>query len=288
MGTVTPPPLLGGLLGAAFGLGVFIAVAGWRGLLDRPAVPSRTRRSIDRAAVRAPLAVAGAAGAALLTGWPVAMAGAAILGWSSPTFFELSGTRQAQLARSEAIAVWAEMLRDLLVSNAGLNEAIGRSARVAPPPIRPQIQALYVRARRGDLGGALSRLADELADPVADTVVAALQIADRRAVSDLGAMLATVATSTRETVAMQLRVNAARARTYRTAQLIVVIVGFFIGLLLVANRSYMAPFATVTGQVVLAATIGLIGLSTWGMIALSRPVQADRLLAVGTAPDGRS
>ena len=62
-------------------------------------------------------------------------------------------------------------------------------------------------------------------DAIADTVVTALQIADQRAVSDLGSMLAAVATSTRETVAMQLRINAARARTYRTAQLIAGIVG---------------------------------------------------------------
>ena len=92
-------------------------------------------------------------------------------------------------------------------------------------------------------------------DAIADTVVTALQIADQRAVSDLGAMLAAVATSTRETVAMQLRINAARARTYRTAQLIAVIVAFFVGLLVLTNRDYMEPFGTVVGQLVLAAVV---------------------------------
>ena len=90
-------------------------------------------------------------------------------------------------------------------------------------------------------------------DAIADTVVTALHIADQRAVSDLGAMLAAVATSTRETVAMQLRINAARTRTYRTAQLIAIIVAFFVGLLVLTNRDYMEPFGTAVGQLVLAA-----------------------------------
>ncbi len=70
----------------------------------------------------------------------------------------LRAQRRRQLARSEAIAVWAEMLRDLLVSNAGLHEAIGKSARVAPAAIRDEVQALYVRAQRGDLSAALAAL----------------------------------------------------------------------------------------------------------------------------------
>ena len=208
------------------------------------------------------------------------MAALGLLGWTAPSFAGLQARRRRQLARSEAIAAWAEMLRDLLVSNAGLHEAIGKSARVAPAVIRSEVTALYVRAQRGDLSTALSRFAADLDDPIADTVVVALQIADQRAVSDLGSMLTAVAASTRDTVAMQLRINAARARTYRTAQLITVVVGFFVGLLVLANRDYMEPFGTTTGQIVLAAVAGLVALSVWAMVALSRPVRADRLLAV--------
>jgi len=284
---VTPSPLLGALVGATVGLGVFVAIAGWFGLLDRPATSTSSGSRIDRLALRMSLAVVGAAAIGLATGWPVAMAAAGVAGWSAPTFAGVRGSRRRRLARAEAIAIWAEMLRDLLISNAGLNEAIGKSARVAPLAIRDEVQALYVRARRGDLQEALARFADDLADPVVDTVVAALLIADRRAVSDLGGLLAAVATSTRETVAMQLRINAVRARTYRTAQLIAVIVGFFIGLLVLANPEYMAPFGTAIGQVVLAVAVGLIGVSIWAMVSLSRPAQSERLLTVGAGSGSR-
>ena len=229
---------------------------GWFGVLERPqqarrrAAPRRRRPRSPRGSV---WRCSASSLAGWLTGWVAAMAPFGLLGWMIPSFVGLRASRRRQLARSEAIAVWAEMLRDLLVSNAGLHEAIGKSARVAPAAIRDEVRALYVRAQRGDLSSALSRFADDMDDAIADTVVTALQIADQRAVSDLGAMLAAVATSTRETVAMQLRINAARARTYRTAQLIAVIVAFFVGLLVVTNRGYMEPFGTLAGQLVLTA-----------------------------------
>ena len=275
--------LLGALLGAAFGIGVFALLAGWHGQLDRPRrAPARQRPNMDRLLARASLALVGAA---LVywwtTGWVVAAVAAGALGWLTPSLLGLRASRQRQLDRSEAMAIWAEMLRDLLVSNAGLHEAIGKSARVAPPAIRDEVRALYVRAQRGDLSAALSRFADDMDDAIADTVVTALHIADQRAVSDLGAMLAAVATSTRETVAMQLRINAARTRTYRTAQLIAIIVAFFVGLLVLTNRDYMEPFGTAVGQLVLAAVAALVGVAVWAMIVLSRPVHARRLLRVG-------
>jgi tight adherence protein B len=279
---MTATPLVGAVLGATAGLGVLLAVAGWLGVLDRPSQAARRwRPDLEGVFLRTGLFVVGAAVAGLWTRWVVAAVAAGLMGWLAPSFVGLRARRRRQLARSEAIAVWSEMLRDLLVSNAGLHEAIGKSARVAPDVIRVEVRALYVRAQRGDLSSALTRFADEMADPIADTVVTALQIADQRAVSDLGELLGAVATSTRETVAMQLRINATRARTYRTSQLIAGIVGFFVGLLVVTNRDYMAPFGTFVGQVVLAAVCCIIAAALWGMVVLSRPARSDRLLRVG-------
>ncbi|MGH9270128.1 MAG: hypothetical protein ACRDZ2_02525 [Ilumatobacteraceae bacterium] len=277
-------PLLGGLLGAMLGVGVFTIVAGWQGLLGRSARRRTTAAVADRFLVRIGLAVGGAALAAWWSGWVALMVSLGLLGWMLPSLVGVRAQRRQQLARSEAIAVWAEMLRDLLVSNAGLHEAIGKSARVAPAAIRGDVQALYVRTQRGDLGSALVRFAEDLDDAVADTVVTALQIADQRAVSDLGAMLAAVANSTRDTVAMQLRVNASRARTYRTAQLIAGVVAFFVGVLVLTNRDYLAPFGTFVGQLVLAAVATVVGGSIWAMVVLSRPARSERLLRVGGQP----
>lgn len=282
MGVVSAPLAAAGV-GALFGLGVFVIVAGWSGQLAPPRRNQAPRRSWDRLTWRVGLALSGTAVALVLTRWPVVVLAAGVVGWLAPSFVGLRATRRRQLAKAEAVAVWAEMLRDLLTANAGLIEAIGKSARVAPTAIRDEVAALYVRAQRGELTVALARFADELDDAIADTIVAALQLADRRAVSDLGALLAAVAASTRETVAMQLRVDVNRARTYRTAQLIAIVVGFFVAVMVLANREYLSPFGTLTGQLVLGAVAALVGVSVWALIALARPPRAERLLAVGTS-----
>jgi len=288
VGVVSGSPLVGAALGAAAGVGVVMVVAGWLGLLDRPVTRARHwRANADDLLLRVGLLVVGATAIGLWTRWLVAAAAGGLIGWLAPSFIGLRARRRRQLARSEAIAAWAEMLRDLLVSNAGLHEAIGKSARVAPDVIREEVRALYVRAQRGDLSSALARFAVDMDDAIADTVVTALQIADQRAVSDLGELLAAVATSTRETVAMQLRVNATRARTYRTAQLIAGIVAFFVGLLVLTNRDYMAPFGTFTGQLVLVGVCCVVASALWGMVVLSRPARAERLLRVGGAEASR-
>ncbi len=273
--------LLGGLCGAALGIGILMIAAAWSGVLDRPASAIRHRAArIDRLLLRLGLAALGALIGWWWTGWIAAAGALAWLGWVAPSLAGVRARRRREIARSEAVAVWAEMLRDLLLANAGLREAISKSARVAPAAISDEVRALEVRAERGDLAGALHRFAADVDDPIADTVVLALLLAERRSVSNLSGMLSAVATSTRDAVAMQLRINATRARTYRTAQLIAGVVAFFTGLLLVSNRDYLEPFGTVTGQLVLVAVTGLLAVSIATMLALSRPATSPRLLRV--------
>lgn len=274
-------PLVGAVLGLLCGLGVLLSVAAWFGLVDRPlqAIERRGQR-VDRLLPRLGLASGAAALAWWWTGWIAAAGALAALGWVTPSLSGVRNKRRREIARSEAVAVWAEMLRDLLVANAGVREAIAKTARVAPPAIADEIRALEVRAQRGELAGALQRFAADVDDPIADTVVVALLLAERRSVSNLAGMLSAVAGSTRETVAMQLRVNATRARTYRTSQLIGGIVAAFTGLLLVTNRDYMEPFGSLTGQLVLLGVTGLLAVAVGTMLALSRPARAPRLLRV--------
>jgi hypothetical protein len=276
--------LVGGLLGAGVGIGVLVVVAAWLGALDAPAAAlGRRGTNIDRLLTRSALALAAGLLAWWWTGWIAAAGALAWLGWAAPSLAGVRTKRRTEIARSEAVAVWAEMLRDLLLANAGVREAIGKTARVAPAAIADEVRALEVRAERGELAGALQRFAADLDDPVADTVIVALLLAERRSVSNLAGMLSAVASSTRETVAMQLRVNASRARTYRTSQLIAGIVAFFTGLLLVTNRDYLEPFGTFTGQLVLLGVTGLLAIAVGTMLALSRPARSPRLLRVASA-----
>jgi hypothetical protein len=181
--------------------------------------------------------------------------------------------------RSEALAVWAEMLRDTIAAHAGLREAIAVTAQVAPLPIRAEVQTLTVRAEREPLTTALRRFAVEVADPVADLIIAALVIAADRQAHRLAELLSQIATAAREQAAMRLRVETGRARTYASSRALVAITfGLAVGLL-VFSPTFMEPYDTVTGQLVLVGIGVVFAAALWSLVVLGRPAAAPRLLA---------
>lgn len=269
--------LAGAVIGVLFAVGVWIAVAGWRGVEQR----SAPRRSVswDQLWWRGALVMGAAVAGWVLTGWPAAGVIAAGVAAVAPL---LSGTRRrrdALNAKSEALASWAEMLRDTITAHAGLREAIALTARVAPAPIRREVQLLAVRAERESLTTALRRFAVDVADPVADLIVASLVIAAERQAQRLAELLTQIAGSAREQSAMRLRVETGRARTYASSRALVVITFGLAVVLLVFSPTFMSPYDSVTGQIVLMAIGALFAGALWSLVQLGRPVTPPRLLA---------
>lgn len=269
--------LAGATVGVLAAAGVWFVIAGATGITGRSHLRPRSV-SWDQVWWRTALAMAAAAVGWAVTGWPAAgvMAGAA-----AGVVPMLAGTRRRRVelnARSEALAVWAEMLRDTISAHAGLREAIAVTARVAPLPIRTQVQALAVQAEHEPLGKALRRFAAEVADPVADLIVAALTIAADRQAHRLAELLAQIAEAAREQVAMRLRVETGRARTYASARALVAITFGLAVVLLVFSPSFMRPYHTATGQVVLAMIGALFAGALWSLVLLGRPATSPRLL----------
>jgi Flp pilus assembly protein TadB len=269
--------LAGAVIGVLFAAGVWIAVAGWRGVEQR----SSPRRSVswDQLWWRGALVIGAAVAGWVLTGWPAAGGIAAGVASVAPL---LSGTRRRRdelNAKSEALASWAEMLRDTITAHAGLREAIALTARVAPAPIRREVQLLAVRAERESLTTALRRFAVEVADPVADLIVASLVIAAERQAQRLAELLTQIAGSAREQSAMRLRVETGRARTYASSRALVVITFGLAVVLLVFSPTFMSPYDSVTGQIVLMAIGALFAGALWSLVQLGRPVTPPRLLA---------
>ena len=130
------------LCGAGVGLGLVIIWAGLRGVdLARPTRAS-ARPNVERANLRIGLAAGAAVIVGAATGWPVGALLAALAGWGAPGL--LAGTRGAQAAvgRIEAIAGWAEMLRDTMAGAAGTDQAVLRGIRdtnaIGAPLRRPR------------------------------------------------------------------------------------------------------------------------------------------------------
>ena len=267
-----------GVLAAA---GVWIAIAGHRGVAVKE---TATRRSFRWEDVwwRAAIVVAALVAGWVLTGWPAAGGVAAGCATVAPLLSGTRRNRQRIEARSDAVAAWAEMLRDTISSHAGLREAIAVTARVAPTPIRAEVQALAVRAERDSLPGALRRFADEVADPVADLVVASLVIAAERQAQRLAELLSEIAKSAREHAAMRSRVETGRARTYASSRALMAITFGLAVVLILFSPQFMQPYDTFTGQLVLLGIGALFAGALWSLVQLGRPATAPRLLAAHT------
>jgi hypothetical protein len=273
------------VLGAGVGLGAVMGVAAWRGELRTSRIGWRARLDgVEQVQLRTLLAVALAVVAGAVTHWPAAAAIGAGSGWVAPGLIGANRRRQRALARTEAVAVWAEMLRDTLAAG-GLREAILATRRVAPEPIATQVAVLAERSEFAPLGVSLRQFAASIADPVADHVVAALVAGSERQASGLRNMLGRVAASAREQAGMRSRVEAGRARTYAQARFVVVFTPLFALGVALLSPGYFRPFGTFAGQLVLAAVGAGFVASLWGLQRLAEPAAAGRLLAGAGRPD---
>lgn len=270
-------PLLGAICGLLVGVGVWVVAAGIIGV----SAPERAARVVDWRA----LGLRG--GGALLawfavwwaTGWPMAgLIGAGVV-LTVPMLVAARRQRVKAIERTDALAGWAEMLRDTIAAHAGLNQAIAATARVAPAPIRLPVQTLAARAERLPLSRALALFAEEVHDPVADLIVSALVIANERQARNLTGLLAEIAASARAQSAMRLRVETGRARTYSSSQALVGITLGLVVVLLLFSPEFLHPYDSFAGQVVMAVVGGLFIGAMWGLVELGRPAQAPRLLA---------
>lgn len=271
--------IAGAFVAVLAAVGVWIAIAGVVGVTVRERKP-RTVRWEDvgwRAALVAAAFVAGWA----VTGWPAAGVLAAASAAIAPMLVGTRRRRQQVEARSDALASWAEMLRDTISAHAGLREAIAVTARVAPLPIREPVQRLSVRAEREPLPDALRRFAVEVSDPVGDLIVTALVIAAERQAQRLAELLSEIAASAREQAAMRIRVETGRARTYASSRALVVITLCLAASLMLFSPKFMAPYDSFTGQVVLIVIGAMFAAALWGLVKLGRPDDSPRLLATG-------
>ncbi|GGO99175.1 type II secretion system F family protein [Wenjunlia tyrosinilytica] len=243
---------------------------------------------------RVVIAVTAGVIAGALTTWPVAAVLTTVAMLTLPGL--LGPDRQAarRTERMEALATWTEMLRDTLSAAAGLEQAVLATADIATGALEPDMRELALAVRSGrPLPAALRAFAEDVDDPLADVVVAALVMAAEQQASQLAPLLGELAESVREQVAMRRRIDAGRA-SVRTAVRVTVIVtlGMAVGLV-VLNRPYLDPFNTLTGQAVLAVVGLLFAAAFTYLTAIGRIEEPVRLIspaashaAAGTKPGG--
>jgi Flp pilus assembly protein TadB len=277
-------PVLAVLVGGTVGGGLFLLVVALRGLPPRPGRQARLGRQLRQ--------LAGPRGAATLiagvlllalTRWVAGAIGVALLVLTWRTLSGAAGERRT-MARLEALATWTESLRDTIAGAVGLEQAIPASLRAAAPSLRGPLAQLADRLHtRMPMTEALRTFADDLDDPGADLIVAALIINARLRGPGLRDLLGALSASVREELDMRRKVNAERRSTRRSAQIVVgVSVGLALGLALF-NQSYVRTYDSPVGQLVLVLVVGLYAAGFVWMRRLATFEEPERLL-IGPSP----
>jgi len=273
------------LAGALIGGGVFLLVAYFAGV-DVPATRTDSSRQLVRTTSRRLLgaAVTGLL-VLLITRWVVMTIAAAALVVLWPMMF--GGTRQEKeaAARIEALATWAESLRDTIAGAVGLEQAIPATVYAASPVIRSDLALLADRMRvRVPLSQALRQFADDLDDPTADLIISALVMNSRLRGPGLRQLLSNLAATARAELDMRQRVSASRAGTRRSAQIVVIFSILVILGLAIFNRTFVAPYNSAQGQLVLLVVIALFTVGLMWMRHLAGVTLPRRFLTARNAP----
>lgn len=242
----------------------------------------RLPRLDSRARHRVVAAVAAFLAALVLTRWPVAAIAAAGAGWVAAGI-RSRRARQIEDRRTEAIALWAEMLRDAIGTARGVEGVLVATAATAPLPIRDDVQRMARRLEREPLDSALDGLAADLDHPLGDLVVTALRLtstAGGRQVRDVLNNLAAAAYAEAES---KRRIDVARERPRAAMRYTAIIIATFVALLVAFSRRYLEPYETAAGQLVLAVVAAYWAAGFWWMHRMGRAAPVERFLAAPVA-----
>jgi Flp pilus assembly protein TadB len=264
----------GGIVAASAGcgLGLLLILQGLRGhqvLPDRRALLP-PGWSLQTGALWLSLAVLAGLVVTAASRWPVAALAAAAGVLATPRLRAGRRAQEALVARTEAIASWAEMVRDNMAGAAGLEQALRASSTVAPTAIAAEVDRFVTRLGEVRLVEALAALGDDLDHPSGDLVIAALSNATRMEARELGPLLGRLAESIRADVRMHLRVEVGRARIRTSARIVVGVTAGLIALLFVTARDLLAAYSTIGGQLWLLLVLAVFAAGGWVMSYYSR------------------
>ncbi|MBM6402292.1 type II secretion system F family protein [Phycicoccus sonneratiae] len=248
-----------------------LVVAGLIGLLHglrrTPPAPSapkpRTSSRLGRLAAVTPrtrmLLVGGALSGLLVaavTGWwvavlvlPAAAAGLPVLLTAPPS--------ASRIGRLEAMEEWTRALSGVLTAGIGLEQALLATLRSTPDSMRPEVTRLVSRLRaRWGTEDALRAFADDLNDATGDVIAANLILGARRRGAGLASVLDGLAESVAADVRARREIEADRAKPRATARWVTIITVAVLAVLAVSG-TYVAPYGTPLGQVLLVVLLGL-------------------------------
>lgn len=217
----------------------------------------KMRVDVRRLGSRAMVAVMVAVVVLAATRWVLpALVCGAMGWWVTGLIADRDRRGHGELERVEALATWTEQLRDVLMAGDQPIGAIQATVSTCPEPVRPQVRALASRLGRQPEQLVLRQFADELDDPTADLIAAGLLVALTKG-GRAERVLSSLAQQARHQAERRKLLEAEREPARREVWWVTgMMTAQLVGGLVFARSSYLAPYRTLSGQVVLCVLLG--------------------------------
>lgn len=186
-----------------------------------------------------------------VSGWIILLVAAPVAAIGIPILLGRGNEREL-LERLDAIETWTRSLAGLTNAGASLEQTIQASVSSVSAAIRPNVEVLVYRLNaRWSTSAALQAFADELHDSTADLVVTHLLLAEKVRGPGLANALEDLAEIIFEEASVRRQIETDRAKPRQNVRIITIITVVLLGLVPFAG-TFMAPYRTVLGQLVLA------------------------------------
>ena len=270
-------PLIPSLAGGLIAIGILGVIVGLRPTAapshEKPA--ARGRRFVLTSRTRMLLLVGFGLGLLgwVITGWVLAMVIGPVAVIGLPALLSAPAAA-TQITRLEAMEEWTRSLSGVLTVGIGLEQALVATLRSTPAPTNPEVTRLVARLRaRWDTETALRVFADELDDATGDLIAANLILGARRRGAGLASVLEGLAESVAADVRARRQVEADRAKPRSTARWVTLISASVL-VLLALSGSYVEPYSSPIGQVILAVLLSAyVGTLIWmRRMAIGKPL----------------
>jgi tight adherence protein B len=219
-----------------------------------------------------------AVAAQLMLGWPIVTIVAFLIGIALPAWYLRQRQESRRSSLQAALAELVDALRAAVRAGMSVEEGLASLARSGPDALRPALTELVRDMRIGGFEEALQRAQDRLADPVFDTVAAALLMSHRVGGRNLSTVLDGLGRSVRQTVQVEREVRAEQAKNVLSARVIAALPVVLILAVRGMNPHYLDVFSTPTGQALLALCLLSTIVGYAGMLWATRLPGNERLL----------
>ncbi len=220
----------------------------------------------------------------LVSGWPLALVIAPAATVGLPYLLSAPEAKD-RIERLEALEEWTRSLSGVLTVGIGLEQALITTLRSTPAPIAEEVGLLVARLRaRWATEDAIRAFADDLDDATGDLVAGNLILAARRRGAGLANVLDGLAESVAADVRARRQVEADRAKPRTTARWVTIISASVL-VVLGLTGSYIEPYGSPLGQVILAVLLpAYVATLLW----MRRMAEGRPLPRIIGGPDGNT